>query len=89
MAYDLTSDCETKYEKLKAIETYLMHRYTYSVRSPRVPEGHDYVDYFLFDEASGYCTSFATAMAVLGRCIGIPTRYVEGYIAKFDDADDN
>lgn len=89
LAYDLTSDCETKYEKLKAIETYLMHRYTYSVRSPRVPEGHDYVDYFLFDEASGYCTSFATAMAVLGRCIGIPTRYVEGYIAKFDDADDN
>lgn len=89
LAYDLTKDYETKYEKLKAIETYLMHRYTYSTRSPRVPEGHDYVDYFLFDETTGYCTSFATAMAVLGRCIGIPTRYVEGYIARFDDPDED
>lgn len=32
-----------------------------------------------FDTKTGYCTSFATAMAILGRCRKIPTRYVEGF----------
>lgn len=37
------------------------------------------VEWFLFEGQQGYCTHFASAMAVLGRCIGIPTRYVQGY----------
>jgi len=89
LAYDITKDYESSYEKLKAIETYLLNNYSYSNRAPRVPEGMDYVDYFLFESKSGYCTSFATALAVLGRCVGIPTRYMEGYIARFEEKDED
>ena len=84
LAYDITKDQDSNYDKLKAIETYLID-YTYSYTPGKVPEGSDFVDYFLFDNKRGYCTSFATAMAVLGRCIGIPTRYVEGYVVDYNE----
>ena len=47
----------------------------------------DFTYYFLFENKQGYCTSFATAMAVLGRAIGIPTRYVEGFVVDYRDYD--
>lgn len=86
LAKKITAGYETDYDKLKAIEAYLQ-RYQYSLTPSNPPEGQDYVDYFLFESRSGYCTSFATAMAVLGRCVGIPMRYLEGYVAKFEHQD--
>jgi transglutaminase-like putative cysteine protease len=87
LAEEITSEYDTTYDKLKAIEEYLMG-YTYSLTTKKIPEDADFIDYFLFESKQGYCTSYATAMAVLGRCIGIPTRYVEGFMAKFDLRDD-
>ena len=78
LADEITRDCETPYEELEAIRTYLLG-YSYSTTTEVLEEGRDFADCFLFDTKSGYCTSFATAMAVLGRCRGIPTRYVEGF----------
>jgi hypothetical protein len=86
LAEEITASYDTKYDKLKAIEAYLT-QYEYSLSPGKVPEGEDFVDYFLFENKKGYCTSYATAMAVMGRCIGIPTRYMEGFIAKFDNRD--
>jgi hypothetical protein len=83
LAEKITKDYDTTYDKLKAIEAYL-NGYEYTLSPEKVPEDKDFADFFLFESKAGYCTSYATAMAVLGRCIGIPTRYVEGYIAKFD-----
>lgn len=83
LANEITADYDTTYDKLKAIEAYLM-RYTYTLEPKKMTKGEDFVDYFLFEGKSGYCTSFATAMAVMGRCIGVPTRYVEGFVAKYD-----
>ena len=87
LAEDITAPYDTKYDKLKAIEAYLRSNYTYSLEAQKVPKGQDFTDYFLFDNKKGYCTSFATSMAVLGRCIGIPTRYVEGFLGSFDEPD--
>lgn len=84
LAMDITADYDNTYDKLKAIEQYLV-QYKYSLQMQKMPEGADFVDYFLFERKEGYCTSFATAMAVLGRCIGVPTRFVEGYVARFED----
>lgn len=86
LALELTKNYNTRYEKLKAIETYL-REYEYSLEAVHIPEDADFTDYFLFESRRGYCTSYATAMAVLGRCVGIPTRYVEGFIAKFEKKD--
>ncbi len=83
LAYNITAGYNNTYDKLKAIEAYLIN-YTYTLEPGKVPKGRDFVDYFLFDNKKGYCTSYATAMAVLGRCIGVPMRYVEGFVVRCD-----
>lgn len=84
LAIDITKNEDNNYDKLKAIEQFLL-QYTYTFKPGKVPKGSDFVDYFLFDNRKGYCTSFATSMAVLGRCIGIPTRYVEGFLVDYSE----
>ena len=84
LAIEITGDYDNNYDKLKAIEAFLL-QYPYSYSPGKVPEGSDFVDYFLFENKKGYCTSFATSMAVLARCIGIPTRYVEGFLVDYAD----
>lgn len=87
LAIVITRDKANNYDKLKAIEAFLL-QYTYSLSPGSIPEGWDFVDYFLFENKKGYCTSFATAMAVLARCVGIPSRYVQGYLVDYSDRDD-
>ncbi|HPU64114.1 MAG TPA: transglutaminase-like domain-containing protein, partial [Mobilitalea sp.] len=87
LAVELTKNEDNTYDKLKAIEAFLL-KYTYSYKPGKVPEGWDFVDYFLFENKKGYCTSFATSMAVLARCVGIPTRYVEGFLVDYSDRAD-
>lgn len=69
------------YEKALAIESYLRENYVYTLDAPHVPEGYEFIDFFLFEDKAGYCTYYATTMAIFLRLEGIPSRYVEGYIA--------
>lgn len=75
---DITKDYPTDYEKLKAIENYLSG-YAYTVTPQKTPSGEDMIDHLLFTSQEGYCTYYATAFAIMARCIGIPTRYVQGF----------
>ena len=84
LAYEITKDQETDYDKVKAIEKYFMTDFHYTYNPGDVPEGRDFVDYFLFDSKQGYCTYYATAMTILVRSLGIPARYVEGYCLTSD-----
>lgn len=77
---ELVRDKKTSYEKILAIQDYLQTSFTYTLKPPYTPISRDFVDYFLFDLEEGYCTYFASAMAVMGRAAGLPTRYVEGFI---------
>ena len=70
----------TDYDKVKAIEEYLATKFLYTLIPKSTPKNRDFVDYFLFDLKEGYCTYFATAMTVMVRSVGIPARYVEGYV---------
>lgn len=83
LAAQVTKDCGNDYDKLLAIQGYL-RQYPYTLNPGGVPEDKDFVDYFLFEGQKGYCTYYASAMAVMSRCIGIPTRYVEGFLIKPD-----
>ena len=79
LSYEICGDCETKYDKIRAIEAYFAENgYEYSLSPDALPEDRDFTDWMLFDEKSGYCTYYATAATVLLRCAGIPARYVEG-----------
>ena len=78
LAQALTKDLETPYEKAVAIRDYLRTiEYALDIEAP--PDGADGVDYFLFEQEKGYCQYFASAMAVLLRASGVPSRMVAGY----------
>lgn len=82
LANSLTEGLSTQYEKVRAIENYLKAEggFKYSTsETPFVPAEQDYVDYFLFDSKIGYCDNFSTAMVVLCRAAGIPTRWAKGF----------
>ncbi|MBR2133047.1 MAG: transglutaminase domain-containing protein [Oscillospiraceae bacterium] len=79
LAEEITRDCDSNYEKLTAIAEYLQKNYTYTTQPAPIPEGVDFLDYILFETDEGYCTWYATAATMLGRCVGVPTRYVQGY----------
>ena len=65
------------------------HRYSMDLEP--VPEGTDFAEYFFFDQKSGYCIHFATTATLMFRMLGIPARYVTGYVvpaADFSAGDD-
>ncbi|MEM7263855.1 MAG: transglutaminase-like domain-containing protein [Planctomycetota bacterium] len=64
-------------ERLLAIQERLYNEFTYSTDYVRSPDA-DYLIQFLEDRR-GHCEYFASAMAMLGRCVGVPTRVVGGF----------
>jgi transglutaminase-like putative cysteine protease len=78
-AFEITEGAETDYEKITAIEDYLL-QFPYTLNPPRISPDTDFVDHFLFEAREGYCTYYASAMAILSRAVGIPARYIEGYL---------
>lgn len=80
LARDLTRGQRSFFAKAVAISSYLQQNYRYNLDVPRYPQDADTADHFLFVAKEGYCEQFATAMALLCRCEGIPTRYCTGYL---------
>lgn len=78
LARKLTDGYAGDYDKIGALTAYLK-QFPYTLEPSDVPRDADFVDYFLFEGREGYCVYFASALAVMGRCVDIPTRYVEGY----------
>ncbi|MBO6112057.1 MAG: transglutaminase domain-containing protein [Lachnospiraceae bacterium] len=81
LAHSVTKGFENDYDKAKAIEAYL-RQYHYSTDTDYI-KADNFVDSFLFEKQKGYCVHYASAMVMLLRLNGIPSRYVEGYAAGF------
>ncbi|MCL2355757.1 MAG: hypothetical protein FWC70_01195 [Defluviitaleaceae bacterium] len=81
--HDLTHEiiryAQNDFERVTAIRDYLL-QFPYTFDPDPVPRGVCFVDQFLFEGQEGYCTYFATAMAVMSRIAGVPSRYVEGFV---------
>ena len=88
LAHYVTSEAKNDYEKARKLETFLRTFY-YTLTPGHFPPNRDFVDYFLFDLQKGYCTFYASAFAVMARALGLPTRYVEGFIAVGTGSMDN
>lgn len=78
----ITADTNTPYERARAIQQYLRTTFPYTLSPDMPPDNQDFVSHFLLAGRKGYCTYFASAMAVMGRIAGLPTRYVEGYLVQ-------
>lgn len=81
LARGLTTAAPTRIAKVEAIMDHLRgFEYTLEQRtSARVEAGADPLEGFLFDTQAGHCEYYATALAVLLREVGVPTRIVNGY----------
>lgn len=79
LAMELTQHTNNPAEKAFAIQNYLAQNYRYTLDGGYPEPGRDFVSWFLTEAGEGYCSYFASAMAVMCRISGVPARYVEGY----------
>ncbi len=79
LAEQVTAGATNEYDRAAKIELYLRthYRYTLDLNGPRSP---DPLAYFLFTRRAGHCEYFAAAMTVMLRDLGIPARYVGGFL---------
>lgn len=85
LARSVTDSVESKFEKAVALQQFF-----------RVEGGFDYslevgpgngleeLETFLTERRSGYCEQFATAMALMGRSLAIPSRVAVGFLRPDD-----
>lgn len=78
----MTAEAQTPYDKAMAIMRHLQKYYRYTLTPKTPPENNDFVTYFLYVGREGYCTYYAAAMTVMCRMAGLPSRYVEGFLAQ-------
>jgi len=86
-ALRITQGTNTPYAAAVAVQDYLRgFPYDLTVESP--PAGRDTVDFLLFDLKRGYFDYQATAMAVMLRTLGIPSRVAVGYVLDRSEAEE-
>jgi transglutaminase-like putative cysteine protease len=87
LAEELAAPYSNAYDKAVVIQNYLRENITYNDQIAAAPDGVDPVHHTLFVSQEGYCTYYASAMAVMLRSQGIPARIVNGYAqGDYDDA---
>lgn len=69
-----------------AVQRYLASHCVYTLNPGDTDREKDFVETFLFERKTGYCVHFAASGAVLLRALGIPARYVEGYLVPAANA---
>jgi transglutaminase-like putative cysteine protease len=78
LAARLTESETTAIGKAEAVERHLRTlRYTLTIESGSAERP---VEHFLFQSHAGHCEYFSTAMALLLRSVGVPTRNVTGFL---------
>jgi transglutaminase-like putative cysteine protease len=81
LAQHVTSSAATPLERAVALESHMRSSYAYSFETVFTSQGVTPLDAFLFDTRRGHCEFFASAMAVMLRSVGIPSRVVNGHLA--------
>ena len=79
LAQSITAKAANPYDKANVIENYLRTRYSYTLELTGKP-GADPLAQFLFVTNAGHCEYFASAMAIMLRTLGIPSREVNGFL---------
>jgi transglutaminase-like putative cysteine protease len=78
----ITAGANSKYDAALDIQRYLTSsRFHYTLTPPPAPGNVDSLAYFLTVSRQGFCQQYATAMAVMARLAGIPSRVAVGFTA--------
>ena len=84
-----TSDEHMAYEKaINEVRSFLSDHVRYQVNPAPLPEDRDFLIHVLEDSKEGYATHFATVATLMFRHLGIPSRYVEGYLVTPESIED-
>jgi transglutaminase-like putative cysteine protease len=79
LARQITKNGRTSFDKALLIESYLRNRFSYTLNLTGTP-GDDPLAHFLFETRAGHCEYFASAMIIMLRTLGIPSREVNGFL---------
>jgi transglutaminase-like putative cysteine protease len=79
LARSATERAVTPYDKAGTLENFLKTKYSYTLDLTGKP-GKDPLTHFLFETRAGHCEYFASAMTVMLRTLGIPSREVNGFL---------
>ncbi|MBW7864158.1 MAG: DUF3488 domain-containing protein [Candidatus Hydrogenedentes bacterium] len=75
----VVAGAETAYDKIQALNDWLSGPdFAYTLDLPPLPQTNA-IDYFINAARRGHCELFASALALMARSQGIPTRVVSGY----------
>lgn len=78
-AESVTARATNPYDKATAIENFLRTRFTYTLDLTG-NVNKDPLATFLFKTRAGHCEYFASAMTIMLRTIGIPSREINGFL---------
>ncbi|MSP59553.1 MAG: DUF3488 domain-containing protein [Myxococcales bacterium] len=78
LARTVTKGAQGPHQKVQAVMRYLRTNYTYTTQLGR-DYRYDPLEDFLFIQKAGHCEYFATALAIMLRAVGVPTRHVAGF----------
>jgi hypothetical protein len=85
LARRITRTENNPYDRAAALEYYLRRNFAYTLNLTG-RAGQDPLAHFLFESRAGHCEYFASAMAVMLRTLGIPSREVNGFLpGEFND----
>ena len=87
-AKELTKGKIRPYDMMVALESALRKNYSYTLTPGDTPDDEDFVAYFL-ENKQGYCVHFASAMTMMARTLGVPSRFVAGYGLQQDQKGDD
>ena len=89
LALQITGSASNRFDQAAALENYLKTHFGYTLQLPRTAV-KDPLANFLFERKQGHCEYFASAMAVMLRTMGIPSRVVNGFRSdEFNDLTGN
>lgn len=79
----------TDYSKAERIRAEISRRIKYNINAAATPGGLDPIEHVLFEQKEAYCDVFASSMTVMARSVGIPARYVTGFLPGEENRDRN
>ena len=77
LARQITEKYPNRYDKAKAVESYLQNEFGYSLEMRA--KGDEPLADFLFNVRAGHCEYFASAMVIMLRTQGVAARLVNGF----------
>ncbi|MBI2267298.1 MAG: transglutaminase domain-containing protein [Armatimonadetes bacterium] len=81
LSLDVTRSCRTDEERAQALSAFFHEGFTYGKGYP-FSGSSDPVEEFLLKRPPAHCEFFASGMALMLRSLGIPSRYVTGFLVQ-------